>query len=306
MLCGPTATGKTETAVALAKRVDGEVISADSMQIYAGLSVGTARATPEEMDGVPHHLVGFVSPETRFSVAEYVRLAAACIADIQARGRVPIAAGGTGLYLSSLVNGIDYFEEDRDDALRRRLARQLEQEGEQAMYDRLCARDPAYAKTLHPADHVRVLRALEWCEKTGETMTCRLARSRPAQRPWRPLLVGLNPPERAQLYARIDARVDRMLARGLLDEARRVYENRDRYQTAAQAIGYKEFFPYFDGAAPLEACVDALKRASRRYAKRQLTWFRHMEGIVWLPQTGEAAAREIARMWEAGGAPPAQ
>lgn len=296
VICGPTATGKTAAAVSLAKRLDGEVISADSMQIYQGLRIGTAQATPEEMDGVPHHLVGFLPPEKRFSVAEYVAGASECIRQIHARGHVPIVAGGTGLYISSLVNGIDFTVMQDAPQLHARLEAELLEQGAEAMYRRLQQADPEAAAKLHAADRVRVLRALEWYEQTGQTARERIARSRPAQKPFCPLIFGLMPAGRALLYARIDARVDEMLQQGLLDEARLVYAHRAQYHTAVQAIGYKEFFPYFEGSAALSECTALLKRASRRYAKRQLTWFRHMEGIVWLDADSDAAD-EMARLW---------
>ena len=187
-------------------------------------------------------VVGFLPPEERFSVADYVRHAGECIAQITARGRVPIVAGGTGLYISSLVNGIDFTPDKADPAVRARLETELTEQGIGPLYARLQQVDPECAAKLHPNNHGRVLRALELYEQTGETMSCRLARSRPAQQPYRALLIGLNMPERAQLYARIDARVDAMLAHGLLEEARLVYANRDAYHTAAQAIGYKVSF----------------------------------------------------------------
>ncbi len=297
VICGPTATGKTAAAASLARLLDGEVVSADSMQIYQGLRIGTAQPTPEEMAGVPHHLVGFLPPEEGFSVADYVARATQCIREIRARGRVPIVAGGTGLYLSSLVNGIDFTVMRGTPQLRARLEAELMQQGAEAMYRRLQQADPEAAARLCPADRVRVLRALEWYEQTGQTARARIARSRPAQKPFCPLLFGLMTAERAQLYARIDARVDAMLQAGLLSEARRVYTHRAQYRTAAQAIGYKEFFSYFEGTATLEDCTALLKRASRRYAKRQLTWFRHMEGIVWL-NADPAAVGEMARRWQ--------
>ena len=296
VICGPTATGKTAAAVSIAKLLDGEVVSADSMQIYKGLHIGTAQPAPEEMEGVPHHMVDFLPPEKRFSVAEYVARANDCIGDIRARGHVPIVAGGTGLYISSLVNGIDFTVMEDAPQLRKRLEEELLQQGAEAMYRRLQQADPEAAAKLHPADRVRVLRALEWYEQTGQTARERIARSRPLQKPFSPLTIGLMPSERAQLYARIDARVERMLRLGLLEEAKLVYMHREQYHTAVQAIGYKEFFPYFEGTASLAECTASLGRASRRYAKRQLTWFRHMEGIVWL-EPGDRTAEEIVRLW---------
>lgn len=297
VICGPTATGKTAVSVALARRLGGEVISADSMQIYSGLCIGTAQATPQEMDGVPHHLVGFLSPERAFSVADYVSMASGCIADIAARGRVPIVAGGTGLYLSSLVNGINFTEQKTDPAVRERLQAELAQTGIGPLYARLRQIDPEYAAKVHPNNHGRVLRALELYEQTGRTMSSQLADSRPAEKPYHALVIGLNFSERAQLYARIDARVDAMMTQGLLDEARCVYEHRSTYRTAAQAIGYKEFFPYFEHDAPLDVCVASLKQASRNYAKRQLTWFRRMEDIVWLPAADARTVDTAEQLW---------
>ncbi len=298
VICGPTATGKTALAVRLAQLLNGEIVSADSMQIYKGLRIGTAQPDEKEMQDIPHHLVGFLSPEESFSVADYVRIAGGCIANITARGRVPILVGGTGLYIESLVNGIDFTDLKTDPTVRQRLQAELESGGIEPLYARLRKIDPPYAAKLHPASHGRVLRALEWYEQTGETMTHRLARSVPKQRPYRPLLIGLTFSDRARLYARTDARVDDMLHNGLLKEARAVFEHRGTYKTAAQAIGYKEFFPFFEGSEELDACIAALKRATRRYAKRQLTWFRHMDEIVWREAGDGALAQMIVSAWQ--------
>lgn len=290
-------------AVSLAKLLDGEVVSADSMQIYRGLPVGTAQPTETELQGIPYHLTGFLPPEQRFSVADYVQLAAETIEAVRRRGHVPIVAGGTGLYIESLVNGIDFTEMKTDPAVRERLEQELRELGAERMLEHLARVDPLYAARLHAADHKRILRALEWHAQTGETMTQRLAHSRPAQKPYRPLLIGLTFPDRARLYARIDARVDAMLAQGLLAEARNVYEHRGTYLTAAQAIGYKEFFPCWEGEDTLAACTVALKKATRRYAKRQLTWFRHMEPILWMDAEGQALEQQIAALWHSGEPP---
>lgn len=296
-VCGPTASGKTALAVSLARELDGEVVSADSMQIYRGLTVGTAAPTLAERQGVPHHLIGFVPPEQPFSVADYVAAASACVAGIAARGKVPIVAGGTGLYLSSLLEGVRFTGEKADPAVRRQLREQLEREGIGPLFARLQAVDPAYAATLHPNNHGRVLRALELYQQTGKTMSQQLAASRPAEPPYNVLLIGLDFPDRAQLYARIGQRVDAMMAQGLLEEARLVWRHRTQYRTAAQAIGYKEFFPYFEEEAPLEPCVDKLKQATRNYAKRQLTWFRRMTDIHW-EQAGQAdTVQRVVRRW---------
>ena len=304
VICGPTATGKTALSVALAKLLDGEVVSADSMQIYKGLRVGTAQATPEEMKGVPHHLVGFLPPEERFSVADYVRHAGECIAQITARGRVPIVAGGTGLYISSLVNGIDFTPAKADPAVRARLETELMEQGVGPLYARLQQVDPEAAAVIHPNTQVRVLRALEHYRATGKKLSEQKAASLPPERPYRSLILGLDFPDRAALYRRIDLRVDKMLDAGRLAEAELVWNNRSRFRTAALAIGYKEFFPYFEQTASLEACADKLKQASRNYAKRQLTWFRHMDGVVWLdagaPEVPQCACRTVQEFLSKG------
>ena len=292
MLCGPTASGKTALAVMLAKALDGEVISADSMQIYKGLTVGTAAPTEAEMQGVPHHLIGVIPPQQRFSVADWTAAAAEKIADIHRRGKTPIIAGGTGLYLSSLINGVRFEEEKTDPALREALARQLEQEGAEVMYQRLCEVDAAYAKTLHPNNAGRVLRALEVYLQSGQTMTQRLAQSLPPEKPYNTCLYALNYETRAELYENIERRVDAMMRQGILDEARCVYEHRDSWHTAVQAIGYKEPMAALRGEITMDEAVAKIQQESRRYAKRQLTWFRRNPAISWIVQPDEPDARQ--------------
>lgn len=279
---GPTASGKTAFSVQLAKRLGGEIVCADSMQIYKGLDVGTAKATKEEMQGVPHHLMDFLPPEETFSVADFVEAANREVKAIAARGKLPILVGGTGLYIESLLNGVRFAEQKADPALREKLEREAAALGPEAMHQKLAAVDPNYAATVHPNNVGRVVRALELYYATGKTMSRQRAESLPATPPFDSLVFCLAPADRAQLYRRIDLRADRMLEAGILEEAKLVFENRDRYRTAAQAIGYKEFFPYFEGTAELAACADRLKQASRNYAKRQLTWFRRMKNVVWL------------------------
>lgn len=279
---GPTATGKTALSVALAQHFDGEVISADSMQIYRGLDVGTAKVPPQECQGVPHHLVDILDPETPFSVADFVSAADACIRSITTAGRLPLVVGGTGLYITSLLNGMDFAPEKGDPAIRQKLEQQAEAKGKEALYRELQAIDPEYAATVHPNNLPRVIRALELYRNTGRLMSEQRRQARRSEPPYRSLCLCLGYRDRALLYRRIDERVDRMWDSGILDEARVVYDHRDTYRTAAQAIGYKEFFPYFDGTQSLDACLDRLKQASRNYAKRQLTWFRHQQDAVWL------------------------
>lgn len=289
---GPTASGKTAFSVQLAKRLGGEVVCADSMQIYKGLDVGTAKATKEEMEGVPHHLMDFLPPGETFSVADFVEAANREVQAITGRGRLPVLVGGTGLYIESFLNGVRFAEQKADPALRERLEKEAGELGAQAMHRRLAAIDPDYAATVHPNNVGRVIRALELYYSSGKTMSRQRAESLPETPPFDSVVFCLAPAERSELYRRIDVRVDRMLEAGILEEAKMVWENRERYRTAAQAIGYKEFFPYFEGTADLAACTDKLKQASRNYAKRQLTWFRRMENVIWLdPGDGQLVER---------------
>ena len=273
---GPTATGKTALGVALAEQFGGEVISADSMQIYKGLDVGTAKVTPEETHGIPHHGVDILEPDAPFSVADFTAMAGRLEQEIAGRGHLPILVGGTGLYVQSFLYGVRFTEEKAPAGLREQLAEELAQKGGAALYAELQQVDPEAAAVIHPNNQVRVLRALEHYRATGKKLSEQKADSLPPERPYRSLILGLDFPERAQLYRRID--------------------HRDTYKTAAQAIGYKEFFPYFAGESALAPCVEKLKQASRNYAKRQLTWFRHMEGICWLDASAPDVREQAARL----------
>ena len=301
---GPTATGKTALGVALAQHFSGEVISCDSMQIYKGLDVGTAKVTPEETCGIPHHGVDILTPDKPFSVADFTAMAGRLEREISARGALPILVGGTGLYVQSFLNGVRFTEEKAPAGLREQLAAELAEKGGTAMYEELRQVDPEAAAAIHPNNQARVLRALEHYRATGKKLSEQKAESLPPEKPYRSLILGLDFPDRAALYRRIDLRVDKMLEAGILPEAELVWQNRETYRTAAQAIGYKEFFPYFEGAASLEACTDKLKQASRNYAKRQLTWFRHMEGVVWLdagaPDVRQTAIRTVSEFLAKG------
>ena len=293
---GPTATGKTALGVTLAQHFSGEVISCDSMQIYKGLDVGTAKVTQEETCGIPHHGVDILTPDKTFSVADFTAMAVELEQQISARGHLPILVGGTGLYVQSFLYGVRFAEEKAPAGLREQLTAELAEKGGVAMYEELRSVDPEAAAAIHPNNQVRVLRALEHYRATGKKLSEQKADSLPPERPYRSLILGLDFPDRAGLYRRIDLRVDKMLDDGILQEAEYVWQNRETFRTAAQAIGYKEFFPYFEGAAPLEVCTEKLKQASRNYAKRQLTWFRHMDGAVWLdagaPDAAETALRK--------------
>ena len=279
---GPTASGKTALSVALARAFDGEIINADSMQIYKNLDVGTAKPSAEERQGIPHYLLDFLSPETPYSVADFTAAADPLIRDITARGRLPLVVGGTGLYITSLLSGMAFAPEKTDPAIRARLQARADTEGGAALYAELQRIDPDYAAQVHPNNLPRVIRALELFEATGRRMSDQRREARPAEAPYHALCLCLTCRDRAVLYSRIDRRVDEMVENGVLDEARQVYDHRDAYRTAAQAIGYKEFFPYFEGTANLTECTERLKQATRNYAKRQLTWFRRQNDVVWL------------------------
>lgn len=278
---GPTASGKTALAVALAREFGGEAVGADSMQIYRGMEIATAAPTQAEMGGVAHHLIGIAQPEERFSVAAYAARAGACIAEIHARGKLPVLVGGTGLYVDALLDHIEFVDAPADPALRAALYRRAEREGARALWEELGRVDPQAAQRLHPANLGRIVRALELFQSTGVTISEQRRRSRLRPSPYQPFYVGLDFRERQRLYDRIDRRVDQMVADGLLEEARR-FLLRNPDGTGAQAIGYKELRPYFSGEMALEEALSNLKRATRRYAKRQLTWFRRNERIHWL------------------------
>ncbi len=279
-VAGPTASGKTELAIRLAKRFDGEIVSADSMQIYKGLHIASAAPDEAEKQGVPHHLLEFAEPEVSFSAAEYVAAARECIADINKRGHLPVVAGGTGLYISSLADNIYFTEEKTDFSLRRALEKSFESEGAEKMLERLSRFDPEAAARLHPNDRRRIIRAFELYELTGKTATEQISLSRKGEELITPCLIGLTYRDRQRLYERINARVDKMLAAGLVAEAREALKRSGG--GAVQAIGHKELKDYIEGLETLEAATERLKRQTRRYAKRQLTWFNRDERIHWI------------------------
>ena len=279
---GPTASGKTRLAVELAKHFNGEIISADSMQIYQGMAIATAKPTPEEMQGIPHHLMDFLPLDQTYSVALFVRDAARCIEEITARGRLPIIAGGTGLYVDSLLDHIRFSEEQRDEAVSAQLREEYRQNGVEPLLQRLWEVDPASAERLSAEKNPkRIIRALEFYHTTGTTITEQLAQSRLTPSPYHAVKIGLNFRDRQKLYDRINRRVDLMLEQGLQEEAQRVLAS-PLSHTSVMAIGYKELAPYFREEATLAECIEKLKRETRRYAKRQLTWFRRDKAIHWL------------------------
>lgn len=281
VVLGPTASGKTALAVDLALRFGGEIVSADSMQIYKGMNIATAKPTPAEMRGVPHHLMDFLDPSEGFSVADYAALAHQTIREIRSRERLPILAGGTGLYIDAVVNNISFAEIKTDPRLREELMRLAHQKGAAYLLDELKDFDPDTAAKLHPNNLPRIIRAIEVYRLTGVTMAEHQRRSKMNPTPYRSVLIGLGFRDRQKLYERIDARVDRMLENGLLEEARTVLQKKG-LKTAAQAIGYKELKRYFDGEESLAEAAEKIRQESRRYAKRQLTWFRKNTSVSWL------------------------
>lgn len=272
---GATASGKTDLAVKLAKAVDGEIVSADSMQVYKNMPIATAVATKEEQEGVPHHLVEFLDADQTFSVADYVELAKSKIAEITSRGRVPIVAGGTGLFVDSLVKNISFSEVGSNAEIRNELAEKSNEE----LYEKLLKIDANAAEDIHPNNRKRVIRALELC-MSGTSKTEQNENSMLVDSPYDALYIGIGYKDRQKLYDRINKRVDLMLEAGLENEARQMLGKQGL--TARQAIGHKELQPYIDGKITLDEATENLKRETRRYAKRQLTWFRRNENINWL------------------------
>lgn len=279
---GPTASGKTALGVELAKEYGGEVISADSMQIYKGMDIASAKPTPDEMQGIPHHLISMIDRTSTFSAADYVRLANEKICEVLSRGKLPIIVGGTGLYVSSLLDNVKFSEGGSDEAFREKMYRFAEENGIEALHRRLTDVDPDAAENIHPNNLVRVVRALEVCHVTGRTFSELKAESRLVESPYNSLMIGLDHADRQALYDRINRRVDEMVRLGLVEEARALWVEFGQMRTAANAIGIKELIPFFEGIEPLEVCIDKIKQETRRYAKRQLTWFRKNKRIKWI------------------------
>ncbi len=272
---GPTASGKTALGVEIAKAVNGEIISADSMQVYKNIPIATAVATADEQQGIPHHLTEFLELSESFSVADFVQLARLKIQEIHSRGKAAVIVGGTGLFIDSLVQNINFSDVAADEKLRSELAQKSNEE----LYSELCRLDGNAAADIHPNNRKRVIRALELCLK-GTSKTEQNEHSLLEESPYDALYIGINFENRQKLYDRINQRVDRMVEKGLVDEARQELSNAGL--TSKQAIGHKELKPYFDGSISLDTAINNLKIQTRRYAKRQLTWFRRNEKIIWL------------------------
>ncbi len=283
-LAGATASGKTSLGVAIAKALDSEVISCDSMQVYSGMRIATAAPEVEEMQGIRHHLIGYVDPREEYSVSRYCADATLAARDIFGRGKTPILVGGTGLYMQAFTDNITFFgggaSEQRADLMSR-----FEKHGIEPLYKELCKVDAEYAEKLHLNDTKRIVRALELYYSSGVKMSEQLARSHDTPPDFETIRLAIGYKDREVLYDRINRRVDIMLENGLIDEARAAHSR--KRATAAQAIGHKELYPYFDGDATLEECIDRLKMQTRRYAKRQLSFFRRDERISWLWADGK-------------------
>ena len=281
VVVGPTASGKTRLAIELAKIYNGEVVSADSMQIYKEMQIATAKPDEAEMDGVKHHLIDFLDPDENFSVADYLLLARKCIDDIISRGKQPIICGGTGLYISSLVDNIKFDDTCSNTELRNELLSLSKEKGNKYLWDMLNEFDPQTASTLHENNLMRVIRAIEVYKETSVPLSQHKINSRAEQTPFNCCFIGLSCNDRQKLYDRINLRVDRMLETGLVEEAKKFYCSFSP-TTAKQAIGYKELIPFFEGSMGLDECVDKIKQETRRYAKRQLTWFKRNPDINWI------------------------
>lgn len=299
---GPTAGGKTGLGAHIAKILGGEVVSADSMQIYKGMHIASAAAEKEEMQGVPHHLLEFLPYGEKFTVFDYLKIARETINDILSRKKVPVIVGGTGLYVNAIADNIELTDVKTDFIKRKELEQEFDRVGGKTMLDKLRLLDSASAENLHENDKRRIVRAFEIYETTGKTKSQQNILSRKNESPYDSLIIGLNYKDREKLYERINARVDIMLQKGLLDEAKEAFNNKsDRTDGAVQAIGHKEFFPYFKGEISLGEAIETLKRQTRRYAKRQLTWFNQREDIKWIYPDICDAVSECEKILESEG-----
>ncbi|WP_227395459.1 tRNA (adenosine(37)-N6)-dimethylallyltransferase MiaA [Jeotgalibacillus aurantiacus] len=285
VIAGPTAVGKTDLSIRVSKAVDGEVINGDAMQVYKGLDIGTAKITKSEMSGVPHHLFDIREPHEPFSAAEYQQEVRGKIEEIQSRGSVPVLTGGTGLYIQSVLFDYQFSDEGKNEEIRSRLELELLEHGRDYLFDKLQQSDPHAASSIHPNNTRRVIRALEAYMTTGITSDARMNRQEIAPL-YQHRLIGLTM-ERDILYKRIDLRVDKMMEQGLEAEVRSLYDQGIRNVQSIQAIGYKEMYDYFDGMVTLDEAVAAIKQNSRRYAKRQMTWFRNKMNMEWFDVTND-------------------
>ena len=281
VICGPTASGKTALSIELAKQIDGEIVSCDSMQIYKEMNIGTAKPTSEEMQGIKHYLIGYVSPDQRYSVADYKADAKKAIKEIIEKGKMPIVVGGTGLYLDSLIYEIEYQDIKLDEEFRKKLEEEVDEKGLKEVYERAKQIDPKAIEKISSNDKKRILRILEIYHATGKTKTEQEIESRKKEVEYDYKVYALNW-DRQTLYDRINKRVDMMIEQGLIEEVKNILDKYDTFPTAMQGLGYKEVVEYLEGKLTREEMIEKIKMETRRYAKRQLTWFRKNKQTVWL------------------------
>ena len=281
ILTGPTAVGKTKLSITLAKAVNGEIISADSMQVYHYMNIGSAKIRSEEMEGVPHHLVDCLDPDEEFNVVRFQQMAKEAMEDIYARNRIPILVGGTGFYIQAVTGDIDFTECGEDNSYRKELEQMAKEQGAEVLHNMLAKVDPESAIAIHANNTKRVIRALEYYQQTGEPISQHNKQQREKESPYNLAYFVLND-ERSHLYARIDARIDEMLKEGLVDEVKRLQQmGYHKGMVSMQGLGYKEILSYLDGTWSLEEAVYVLKRDTRHFAKRQITWFKREKNVEW-------------------------
>lgn len=303
VLTGPTAAGKTELSIALAKKLNGAIISADSMQVYKYMNIGSAKIRPEEMQGIRHYLVDVLDPREEFHVARFQQMAKEALEEIYRNGQLPIVVGGTGFYIQALLKDIDFDESSGELPCRKELEETARREGGAVLYERLKQVDPESAEAIHPNNVKRVIRALEFYQETGQPISLHNREQKEKQPPYTYAYFVLND-DRARLYERIDRRVDRMVEQGLVEEVRWLKEHGyDRSLVSMQGLGYKELFPYLDGTCSLEEAVEIIKRDTRHFAKRQITWFKREPDVIWLNQQEfgydkQKILKRMLELWE--------
>lgn len=298
ILTGPTAVGKTDLSIKLAKAVGGEIVSADSMQVYRHMDIGSAKVTAEEMDGVPHHLIDVLEPTEEFNVVTFQKLAKEAMAGIYERGHIPILAGGTGFYIQALLYDIDFTDHDGDTVIRQELEQTAEEKGAQYLHNLLKEMDPESAEAIHANNVKRVIRAIEFFRQTGEKISVHNETEKAKESPYHFLYYVLNT-ERPVLYERIDRRVDLMVEQGLVDEVRKLADmGCSKGMVSMQGLGYKEILEYLEGNCTLEEAVYVLKRDTRHFAKRQLTWFKRERDVRWLnlPEFGDDRGKVLKKI----------
>lgn len=282
ILTGPTAVGKTKASIGLAKAVDGEIISADSMQVYRHMDIGSAKIKPEEMEGIPHHLIDVLEPDEEFHVVKFQELAKKAMREIWERGHIPIVTGGTGFYIQALLYDIDFDENEKEDACRKELEAYAKEHGAEALHEKLAFVDPASAEMIHPNNIKRVIRALEFYEQTGKRISEHNETQRQRESPYAFAYFVLTD-DRAHLYERINRRVDQMIEEGLVNEVQALKDKGYTKQLVSmQGLGYKEILDYLDGNCTLEEAIYTIKRDTRHFAKRQLTWFKRERDVIWI------------------------